>query len=458
MAVLSKRGRFMVAEPVFERGRQLTLDGAARRAAAAGDLVLLGWGKRGARVVRSLGRPDVARDVLEALMIDRGLRRTFPRAVEAEAESVCAGAHGRRPAAPRSHGSPDLHHRPGHRARLRRRDLGAARGRRHDARVGAHRRRERVRAPRHAARARDLPARHQRLRARRGGADAAARAVERRLQPGGGPGAAGRDGRAGHARRRGALGRVPPLAHSKRRAPDLRPGGPGVRRRGARRGPVGRAARGRARGGRRAARASRPARVPGDRVGRAGVRVRRSRPRGRRPPRGADRVAPDDRGADDPGQRAGRRLPGRPPGAHALPGARAPAAAGGRAADRPAGQPRRAHASGAAANEPAAGRRDRGRRKSPRGRLHPHNRPRAVRVRVADPALAAAGLLLAAQPRPRRPGQPALLPLHLADPPLPGSRGAPRAVGGARDRRRRHRAPTSCPGPPSTAPRPSARR
>jgi ribonuclease R len=85
VAVLSKRGRFTVAEPLFERGRRVTLDGAARRGGAPGDIVLLGWGKRDARVVRSLGRPDVARDVLEALMLHRGLRRAFPRAVEGEA-------------------------------------------------------------------------------------------------------------------------------------------------------------------------------------------------------------------------------------------------------------------------------------------------------------------------------------------------------------------------------------
>jgi ribonuclease R len=85
VAVLSKRGRFTVAEPVFERGRQITLDGGRRPGAAVGDLVLLGWGKRGPRVVRSIGRPDVARDVLEGLMLERGLRRSFPRAVEGEA-------------------------------------------------------------------------------------------------------------------------------------------------------------------------------------------------------------------------------------------------------------------------------------------------------------------------------------------------------------------------------------
>jgi len=92
VAVLSKRGRFTVAEPLFERGRRITLDGGRRPGAGVGDIVLLGWGKRGPRVVRALGRPDVARDVLEALMLDRGLRRSFPRAVEHEAGEVAASA------------------------------------------------------------------------------------------------------------------------------------------------------------------------------------------------------------------------------------------------------------------------------------------------------------------------------------------------------------------------------
>jgi ribonuclease R len=97
VAVLGKRGRFTVAEPVFERGRQITLDGGRRPGAAVGDLVLLGWGKRGARVVRSIGRPDVARDVLEGLMLERGLRRTFPRAVEAEAADAAQAPPVERP-------------------------------------------------------------------------------------------------------------------------------------------------------------------------------------------------------------------------------------------------------------------------------------------------------------------------------------------------------------------------
>ena len=91
VAVLAKRGRFLVAEPLFERaGNRVTLDGGRRPGASVGEMVLLGYGKRGARVVRSLGRPHVARDVLEALMLDRGLRRAFPR--KAEDEAAEAGA------------------------------------------------------------------------------------------------------------------------------------------------------------------------------------------------------------------------------------------------------------------------------------------------------------------------------------------------------------------------------
>ncbi len=89
VCVLSKQGRLTVAEPLFERGaRRLSIAGKAAGGARIGDLVLVGGGKRGARVIRTLGRPDVARDVLEGLMLDRGLRRAFPRAVELEAEEA----------------------------------------------------------------------------------------------------------------------------------------------------------------------------------------------------------------------------------------------------------------------------------------------------------------------------------------------------------------------------------
>ncbi|HEV3229375.1 MAG TPA: RNB domain-containing ribonuclease [Solirubrobacteraceae bacterium] len=111
VAVLQRRGRFMVAEPFFERGRRLTVDprldagsgrrrsGGAVREARPGDLVVVALGDRragrrgpAARVVRVLGRPQVARDVIEALMVDRGLRRRFDPAVEHEARAARAGS------------------------------------------------------------------------------------------------------------------------------------------------------------------------------------------------------------------------------------------------------------------------------------------------------------------------------------------------------------------------------
>jgi ribonuclease R len=85
VAVLERRGRFLVAEPLFGRGPRTAVE---RGGADEGDLVLVGAGKRGARVVRKLGRPDVARDVLEGLMLDRGLHRSYGRAAAAEAEGA----------------------------------------------------------------------------------------------------------------------------------------------------------------------------------------------------------------------------------------------------------------------------------------------------------------------------------------------------------------------------------
>jgi len=96
--VLERRGRFTVARPLFARPRgeddlasgPLTVDPGRAR---VGDLVLVSVkaGSRGARgkVIRKLGKPDVARDVIEALMLDRGLRRRFDPVHERSAlESV----------------------------------------------------------------------------------------------------------------------------------------------------------------------------------------------------------------------------------------------------------------------------------------------------------------------------------------------------------------------------------
>ncbi len=94
VAVLQQRGKHVSAQPFFERtGRRLNVD--KHRSARAGDLVLVapsgpraGHGK----VVKRIGRPDVARDVLEALMHERGLRRRFDPAVERAAREAAARA------------------------------------------------------------------------------------------------------------------------------------------------------------------------------------------------------------------------------------------------------------------------------------------------------------------------------------------------------------------------------
>ena len=117
VAVLERRGRFLTAEPLFpqedqphpagRRGRSQRLvikAGEARVGglrAGDGDLVLVqppGPRRSSAtRILRVLGRPDVAADVIEGLMLDRGLSRGFDPAVEREAQAAAERvlAHGR---------------------------------------------------------------------------------------------------------------------------------------------------------------------------------------------------------------------------------------------------------------------------------------------------------------------------------------------------------------------------
>jgi ribonuclease R len=95
VGVLTKRGRLTVVEPFFERGRRVAVDLRGRRDLRLGELVLLrsarGRERRGRaggvrlEIERSLGRPDRARDVMEALLYERGHHRSFAGAVEDEA-------------------------------------------------------------------------------------------------------------------------------------------------------------------------------------------------------------------------------------------------------------------------------------------------------------------------------------------------------------------------------------
>ncbi len=112
VAVLERRGRFWVAEPLFPQ-RAGTLDSSGRAplrrltlssnrlappqkgSAREGQLVLVAAprpakGRRGsaAQILRVLGRPDVARDVIEAALLDRGLAREFAPVVQREAQEI----------------------------------------------------------------------------------------------------------------------------------------------------------------------------------------------------------------------------------------------------------------------------------------------------------------------------------------------------------------------------------
>jgi ribonuclease R len=100
VALVERRGKFLVAEPFFGPGPRLALSRDSRY--DAGDLVLVtpgvsgrkGQGSR-ARVHRRIGKPTVARDVIEALMLDRGLARGFQPPVAraaSEASAVEIGA------------------------------------------------------------------------------------------------------------------------------------------------------------------------------------------------------------------------------------------------------------------------------------------------------------------------------------------------------------------------------
>ena len=95
--MVERRGKFLVAEPFFGSGPRLALSRDSRY--DVGDLVFVTPGVSGrhrkgsrARVHRRIGRPTVARDVIEALMLDRGLARGFEAPVSRAASEASSSA------------------------------------------------------------------------------------------------------------------------------------------------------------------------------------------------------------------------------------------------------------------------------------------------------------------------------------------------------------------------------
>ena len=82
--VVSKRGRFYVGEPLFDKGWQLNLS-RGRVRVDPGGIALCRVDRRGAQPIVDLGRADNPRDVVGALIVDRGLRPTFRDRHEDEA-------------------------------------------------------------------------------------------------------------------------------------------------------------------------------------------------------------------------------------------------------------------------------------------------------------------------------------------------------------------------------------
>ena len=77
---VERRGRFLVARPLFQEGQQLALGRRSGLAVAAGELVVVEHAAGSARVVERLGSPDHIGHVLRALLLERGLAADWPEA------------------------------------------------------------------------------------------------------------------------------------------------------------------------------------------------------------------------------------------------------------------------------------------------------------------------------------------------------------------------------------------
>ncbi len=89
-ATVERRGRFQVAEALFEPGPQVPLERRSR--ATPGGIALVDFGPGRARVLRELGSPELARDVVDALVWERIGSRGFRRRIEEAAGDASARA------------------------------------------------------------------------------------------------------------------------------------------------------------------------------------------------------------------------------------------------------------------------------------------------------------------------------------------------------------------------------
>ena len=74
---LSRKGKLLVGEPYFTPGTPITVDRKGLKGADAGDLVQVSAGRGRARVERVVGAADRIENVLEALLVEEGLREGF---------------------------------------------------------------------------------------------------------------------------------------------------------------------------------------------------------------------------------------------------------------------------------------------------------------------------------------------------------------------------------------------
>src|ERR687886_389132 len=100
-AMLVRRGKYSVADPLFvEERRPVLVARKLRRGAEAGDIVLVNAREKNhslrGEVTRVVGTSEDPRNVYEALFASIGTSRTFPRKVEEEAEAVARRETGER--------------------------------------------------------------------------------------------------------------------------------------------------------------------------------------------------------------------------------------------------------------------------------------------------------------------------------------------------------------------------